>query len=292
VQKQSLRHLAQLFIVLVLLFGLGVPVQPASAIEPVPSTFVVNSSGDEPLSSAITCLPSEPCTLRAAIEMVNFIANPLGTLITFSIPDNNLFKTTTIKIGSALPKLTVTNITIQGPNLLPSPFPDYALVLDGKDGDYPGLEIGANDCKIKSLTIQNFADYGIVVDGSGSTVSGTVISGNKIGDLSPSIPLTDERNFGGISLIKAENSIIGGNTAADRNIISGNMGEGIYIQGGGFNLVRGNYIGTNVSGTAALPNDVGIYINESSDNAIGGFAAEHRNIISGNTMQGIYIRGK
>lgn len=265
-QKQSPRQLAQLFIVLVLLFGLGVQVKPASAVV---TKITVNSAGDEEryASAALgvcqTAASNDICTLRAAIQTANASINPLGTEISFSIPDYNLFKTTTIEIRKALPKLIVTNITIQGPNLLPSPSPDYALVLDGNDGDYPGLEIGAHDCKIKNLIIQNFADYGIVVDGSGTTVSGTVISGNKIGDLSPSTPFPGETNFGGISLIKAENSIIGGNTAADRNIISGNMGEGIYIQGGGFNLVRGNYIGTNVNGTDALLNYVGIYIKDS-----------------------------
>ena len=49
---------------------------------------------------------------------------------------------------------------------------------------------------------------------------------------------------------------IGGSTPGERNIISGNGGRGVVIRGSGTmsNTVSGNYIGTNASGTASLPN--------------------------------------
>ena len=49
---------------------------------------------------------------------------------------------------------------------------------------------------------------------------------------------------------------VGGTTAGARNVISGNLHNGveIYGQGTDHNLVEGDYIGTNAAGTAALAN--------------------------------------
>ncbi|HYR88102.1 MAG TPA: hypothetical protein VE422_28750 [Terriglobia bacterium] len=48
-------------------------------------------------------------------------------------------------------------------------------------------------------------------------------------------------------------NIIGGSTPAERNVISGNRGQGLLLAGRG-NYVRGNFIGTDVTGTLALGN--------------------------------------
>lgn len=90
----------------------------------------------------------------------------------------------------------------------------------------------------------------------------------------------------------APNNIIGGSTAGDRNIISGNDRIGIVIINSAAtgNQVRGNYIGTNVNGTAALGNAVdGLQIQATSNNTIGGSNASDRNIISGNGRHGVFL---
>jgi hypothetical protein len=58
------------------------------------------------------------------------------------------------------------------------------------------------------------------------------------------------------------------------------------------NVIRGNFIGTNAAGTAALGNMIGVGVaNGSAGNLIGGSGAATRNVISGNTSIGIALRG-
>ena len=58
------------------------------------------------------------------------------------------------------------------------------------------------------------------------------------------------------------------------------------------NRVVGNYIGTDASGTQALQNDSeGVYIGEAPNTTIGGATVGGRNVISGNSGDGVYITG-
>ena len=99
----------------------------------------------------------------------------------------------------------------------------------------------------------------------------------------------------GVSLVNGYNNWVGGNDSGDGNVISGNAFEGVDL---GFvgthdNAVAGNLIGTDQSGTHAIPNvDIGIFIVAgSSNNLIGGDTAASRNVISGNGS-GIVIDGR
>lgn len=67
--------------------------------------------------------------------------------------------------------------------------------------------------------------------------------------------------------------------------------DGIRVQGpSGTNVIRGNFLGTDYSGTKAMGNTGGgIYIYRSSGNQIGGTNVADRNIISGGNMNGIYV---
>src|SRR5207302_7385585 len=67
-----------------------------------------------------------------------------------------------------------------------------------------------------------------------------------------------------------------------RNVISGNGGPGVGIHiGADGNTLRGNLVGTNASGTAALGNRMGIAV-ETANNVVGGLTPADRNVISGN----------
>ena len=86
--------------------------------------------------------------------------------------------------------------------------------------------------------------------------------------------------------------LIGGTTAADRNIISGNtIGVNIGSPSARGNVVIGNYIGTDVTGTLDVGNtDAGVLVIGEA-NVIGGPAAGNGNVISGNDQVGVRLTG-
>ncbi len=72
-----------------------------------------------------------------------------------------------------------------------------------------------------------------------------------------------------------------------RNIISGNMENGVYILGGSQNQVQGNYIGLGADGETRVPNDEdGVRIEDASLNTVGGTVANSGNVISANKDNG------
>ena len=71
-------------------------------------------------------------------------------------------------------------------------------------------------------------------------------------------------------------------------MISGNTGNGVWINGADRNLVQGNLIGTNATGTGPLPNGFGLFV-MGANNTIGGTSTGAGNVISGNTNIGISV---
>lgn len=124
-----------------------------------------------------------------------------------------------------------------------------------------------------------------------NATTGNAIQGNFIGtDATGSAVLSNASD--GITISGAISNLIGGNLTAARNVISGNNGRGIIISGSGSrnNLVQGNYIGTDVTGTAKLPNRFsGVEMFNVRSNTIGGVEAAARNLISGNLLSGVSI---
>lgn len=122
---------------------------------------------------------------------------------------------------------------------------------------------------------------GIRINAAMNTVAGNRIGTNAAG--TTAIP-----NSVGIQLTSGPNTI-GGTTAAERNLISGNSTRGILINSGSDNAIIGNFIGTDATGTSAIANGTGILIQNSIKNVIGGTASAARNLISGNTSNGVRI---
>lgn len=136
--------------------------------------------------------------------------------------------------------------------------------------------------------ISGNANEGVLVTDAGT--SGNVVTGNTIG-MNAAQTAVLPNAFAGVQVnLAAQGNVIGGSSAADRNIISGNLKQGIAISGTGStgNVVRGNYIGTNLAGTAPFPNAwSGVAVNTgAADNTVG-----PGNVISGNANQGVVLNG-
>jgi uncharacterized repeat protein (TIGR01451 family)/CSLREA domain-containing protein len=164
---------------------------------------------------------------------------------------------------------------------------------DGALGNGKGIELddGANDNTIggtgagQGNTISgNLAEGMSIVDGSGNSILGNKIGTNASGE----VALANATH--GISVFSS-NNIIGGATASARNLISGNTLSGVRINGASAtgNTVQGNYIGTDHTGTDPIGNDVGVDIQEASQNLVGGVGQGQGNLISGNDQHGVMI---
>ena len=128
--------------------------------------------------------------------------------------------------------------------------------------------------------------------------SGTVVVGNRIGtDASGQSAVPNGED--GV-LLHGDGNRIGGISAPERNIISGNTGHGVSIMPYDLstavgNAVLGNYIGTNASGTADLGNGgEGISLQDAESSTIGipvDADDPAGNLVSGNGSNGIGIHG-
>jgi hypothetical protein len=218
-------------------------------------------------------------SLRQAMTDANALANSGGNdVIAFDIVETEGGAPYFIDVQSTLPTITEA-VTIDGTTQFDfDGTPVIALDWNG-DGTASGLHITAGPSIVRGLVISGFPLNGILVEGA----NGTVIAGNYIG--TDVAGVQDQGNGGsGIHLINSSGSTIGGPSAADRNVVSGNTGEGIRIDGaageggpiGNGNLVQGNYVGTNAAGTADVGNqNSGIYLRRSGGNTVRG------NLVSG-----------
>ncbi|HVS81721.1 MAG TPA: LamG-like jellyroll fold domain-containing protein [Pyrinomonadaceae bacterium] len=145
--------------------------------------------------------------------------------------------------------------------------------------------IGGETPAVRNL-ISGFAS-GTGIDLSGLSVTLNVVEGNYIGtDRNGSTALSN--NFGVSIQAAASGNTIGCAVLDGDNVISGNVNNGIGINKASQNTVQGNFIGTDRTGTSAIPNGIGIVILDASNNNLGisGFG----NVISGNTGDGIQIK--
>ena len=134
----------------------------------------------------------------------------------------------------------------------------------------------------RNVVSGNFA-YGIPVFGAGCNYN--TIIGNYIGtDVTGTISIPN--TYGVLFDDGAGYNVIGGDSSSSRNILSGNSGYGVFIYNLGThdNIVKNNFIGTDVTGTAALPNANGIVIDGAAINSQISY-----NVISGNLQQGIAV---
>jgi len=114
------------------------------------------------------------------------------------------------------------------------------------------------------------------VTATGNLIQGNYIGTNAVGDAA--IP-----NATGVLLLAPDNTV-GGVQDGAGNLISGNRGDAVNLASPNAtgNLIAGNYLGVDASGTTALGNDIGVRVDNVADNIIGGTETRARNVISGN----------
>ncbi len=251
-----------------------------SALPAGAATYTVSNTADSGAGS-----------LRQAILDAN--ANPGADTIAFDIPGSGIHTITPL---TALPAITQ-SLTIDGytqsgasPNSNPFGQPWNGVILIEIDGENlgannAGLSFSAGQAVVRGLAINrclgNLSSGEIYLQSTGSSV----IAGNVIG-LDPTghfVPGNGSTAPKGIWSDTNAGLLIGGSNPADRNLISGHLGGsgGIYVTGSGTTTIRGNYIGTDPSGSLALPNGLGVNCTSSSV-VVGGSGAGEGNLISGN----------
>jgi SdrD B-like domain/Right handed beta helix region len=148
-----------------------------------------------------------------------------------------------------------------------------------------GVSIGAAVAGAGNLISANLGD-GVYFDSS----TNCTVAGNFIGTDATGSHITDGANALGNSGsdiyfdTNSSGNVIGGNTPAARNLISGSAGNGITLGStDSANTIQGNYIGTDATGLAALPNQGnGIDISSSGNSVLG-------NLVSGNMGFGVSL---
>jgi hypothetical protein len=230
-----------------------------------PTTYTVSSLAD-----------SGPGSLRAAITSVN--GDTTGDEIDFSVA--GVIQLT----SSALPALT-NGVIIDGttaPGFAGSP------VVEIDSNGFAGLTFGSG-VNLISLSIVNANGAGVTLESAGDTVIGNYI-GLALGGA-----VAGNTGTGLLVNGAAASAAIGGTTAADRNVISGNGGNGIQLGTSGSEqmsqqaLIEGNFIGTNATGQSADPNHgdgISIF---SSFNSVGGTDPGAGNLIAFNSQSGVVV---
>ncbi len=275
-----------------------------------PSRPRVEAMEDRLLLATFTVINTDdsgPGSLRQAIADANAATNPAGDVdtIAFNIPGAGVHS---IRPATNLPwisdPVTIDGYTQPGAgaNTNPTTAASDAVLLIELDGSFDthgatgtygdGLVLTGGGTTVRGLAINRFTDLGIeVMAGGDNTIAGDYIGTNPAGTA-----VFENTNIG--ILTQTSNNTIGGTSPADRNIISGSRGgdyAGLLIKGDTNttgNLVQGNFIGTDATGTIALGSSgEGVHVAGPSGVTIGGTIPGARNLISGNSRFGIDLEG-
>lgn len=259
--------LGSLAVVLVTLGSFGVANAGAATITVNGTTDVVADSGSCSLREAITAANNDS---SSGITPGECAAGSGADVIAFNIAGPGPHS---IVPASELPEI-ITPVTIDGSTEVDQ------VILDGVAASSSvALELSANSSTIKDLSIIRWG-FGVWAKGDGSQILDNRI-GTTEGDLAGL-----GNDAVGILVEEGDNMVIRG------NVISGNGQQGIRAYDDAVeNLtIQSNLIGTNSTGTAAIPNYDGVSIN-SPDGALVGGAPDEGNLISGNTAYGVLVAG-
>jgi PKD repeat protein len=145
--------------------------------------------------------------------------------------------------------------------------------------------VGGSVAGMRNVVSGNAAD-GVQLLGPGTTAN--VVAGDYLG-----------LNASGAAALGngGDGVLVAGGAAGNgiyNNAASGNRRAGIELSGPGTtgNLLAGNLLGTDASGTSAVPNQVGLQVDGgASGNSAGGVAGGAANVLSGNALFGALFTG-
>lgn len=139
------------------------------------------------------------------------------------------------------------------------------------------LPDGATELFLNFIVFPKDTYHGFIIESDGNIIQGLQIE-NFPGD-AISIYAGHKNQIGGARQSMSAACI------SPCNVLSGNTGSGVFIQGGAENRIQGNFLGVDISGKKAQENGMnGVRIFTSINNLIGGSAGEG-NIFGANSMQ-------
>jgi uncharacterized repeat protein (TIGR01451 family) len=273
--------------------------------------FDAGGTGNIVLATALPAITGTgPLTINgysgvgALVNTANF-GQPLDSVITVSLDGNNavaiglLIQTPDVTVrglgfrrfnfggtGEAIKIDNVANCTISGnyigtDNSGMSAQPNYTgVVLFGASATGNAIGGVANDDR--NLIAGN-ASWGVEAANGANTND---LQGNYIGIGADAVTGLGNGSGGVEICATCQDNLVGTSTLG--NVISGHTtGIGIDITGSD-TVVSGNLIGTSADGSIAVPNLIGMFVT-GDNNSIGGVSPSDRNLISGNSTDGIVI---
>ncbi len=304
--------------------GKDLPIQPTEAsLQPVEagqSSKTLPQAGVR-VTTGRSCVVTTTADSGAGSLRQGLAGAASGDIITFNTTTFPPGSPATIHLTSQLPELDADSVTIDASNA--------GVILDGGNSVQNGLYIASSYNTIMGLQIRNFALYGICISGwpgysqynqiggdhtlgsgpsgQGNVIDGTLtiaasgivighgshntIMGNFVGT-NASGTAAGSGNYIGIGIDGGEYNQIGGPAAGEKNIISNNrIGIDIHSVTTEWNVVAGNYVGTDITSNQSIPNYSGVIIEYGRNNVIGGTTPAERNVISGNNGEGVVLAG-
>jgi parallel beta-helix repeat protein len=251
--------------------------------------LVLSPPTEAALFTVINTDDSGPGSLRQALLDAN--NNPGADTIHFNIPGPGPH---TITPESDLPILTgpvtIDGYTQAGAGPSTSLNGNNAVLTIEVDGNNAGmgLVLAGGNSTVRGLCLNRFCGIILSLESDGNTIEGNLIGTDLTG------MMTFDVSASGV-VISGANNQIGGTAPAARNVISGTLAYGVSIEGAGAtgNQVQGNFIGTDLTGTAGLPNSLdGVFIDQdAANNTIGGIdlGLSPGNVIAFNGRSGVYV---
>ncbi|MCS6772267.1 MAG: right-handed parallel beta-helix repeat-containing protein [Kiritimatiellae bacterium] len=154
----------------------------------------------------------------------------------------------------------------------------------GGNSNWIGGEVASDANAIVGCEDTNINSAAIFLEGTYHTF----VMGNYVGSGMGGSPVLGNKGYG-LLLTNCQFVTVGGGATNLANHIVSNGLAGVLIVGWFSNLVAGNFIGTDDNGSTNMGNGVGLIMQHTHNNTIGGPTGSMGNVIAGNLLDGIQL---